>query len=326
MSILKIAVINPEKADGLARTILDGLHTLSLSKEVDFRLSTAFSYDLRLNERVLVRKDFIDFASTADCIFLINCKYGVDIALATAIDRWNKTIFLDGSELGKNRRYDNAIQKMVLGGTFEGSGKINKEMFEKASLYFRREKPYLDTIIPLPFGIENKYISYQQGKTKKDIDFFCVFGQEEYPPLRKLARERLEDFCVKNGFSFHTSKTSSSEEFYALLARSKVAISVGGGGYDTMRFWEILGNNCILLTETIDIYHPDGDALKYDRIHPFINLYDLEYQLNKMGHFLRNGYDEKKVIFEYEQILKKHSSVARVREVLQRARDKKLIA
>ena len=142
MSILKIAVINPERADGLARTILDGLHTLSLKKEIDFCLSARFSYDIPLDKKVLSRKDFIDFATTADCVFLINCKYGTDTSLAKDINRWDKTIFIDGSELGKNRRYDSAIQKMVLDGTFEGGGKIDKEMLQKAGIYFRREKPY----------------------------------------------------------------------------------------------------------------------------------------------------------------------------------------
>lgn len=335
----KIAIIGPtEASDVLADTIFDGLLTLQkIFSELSFYIPKEHNYisPLQLSGHELSNEDFVEYAQTADLIFLIFSKRFTNFALAEKIGRWDKTIYIDGSELGKDRRYDSAIQKMVLDGTFEGGGKVNGEMLEKCVLYFRREKPYIENILPLPFGIESRYVQEYSKNTKKDIDFFCVFGQDEYPMMRKHTREIVKDFCVKNGFTCHTettagfgfdaSKNAGRNEFYRLLTRSKVGISIGGGGYDTGRFWEILGNNCILLTETIDIYHPDGDALKYDRIHQFINLYDLEYQLKKIGHFLNNGYNEKEMIPEYEQILKKHSSVARVMEILEKAKEKHLI-
>lgn len=335
----KIAIISPtEASDVLADTILDGLLTLQKTfPKLSFCIPKDHHYitPLQLSGHELSTEDFVQYAQTADLIFLMFSKRFTNFALAEKIGRWDKTIYIDGSELGKNRRYDSAMQKIVLDGTFEGNGKINGEILKKCALYFRREKPYIQNIIPLPFGIESRYVGEYYKNIKKDIDFFCVFGQDEYPPMRKYARDLVKAFCAKNGFTCHTETTSGfgfdagknagRNEFYRLLARSKVGISIGGGGYDTGRFWEILGNNCILLTEAIDIYRPDSDVLQYDRIHQFINLYDLEYQLNKVCHLLKNGYDDKKMIPEYEQILKKHSSVARVMEILENARSKKLI-
>ncbi len=335
----KIAIISPtEASDVLADTIFDGLLTLRKTfPELSFYIPKEHNYitPLHLSDHELSTEDFVRYAESADLIFLMFSKRFTNFALAEKINRWNKTIYIDGSELGKNRRYDSTIQKMVLDGTFDGNGRINTEMVEKCILYFRREKPYIKSIIPLPFGIESRYQQEYSKDIKKDIDFFCVFGQDEYPQMRKHARDLVKDFCAKNNFTCHTEvtegfnfdagKKSGRNEFYRLLARSKVGISIGGGGYDTSRFWEILGNNCVLLTENIDIYTPDSNALRYDRIHQFTNIYDLDYQLKKLGAFLKDEYSQDNMGGEYDVIVKKHSSVSRVMMILEEARVKKLI-
>ena len=198
-------------------------------------------------------------------------------------------------------------------------------MLEKCALYFRREKPYIKSIIPLPFGIESRHLQYVGKNKRKDIDFFCVFGQEKYPILRKHVKKKLIKFCKKNNFIYYVKKTKTSDEFYELLSMSKVGISVGGGGYDTMRFWEILGNNCLLLTETIDIYKYGSDELKYKRIWEFNNLYDFEYQLEKMVKFLREEYNQESLWDEYEDIMSGHYCKARALEVIRRCKQKILV-
>jgi len=100
---------------------------------------------------------------------------------------------------------------------------------------------------------------------------------------------------------------------------------VGGGGYDTARFWEILGNNCLLLTERIDIFQPDSKELDYKRIWQFNNLYDFWYQLHKVGEFLRNKYKQDNLVQEYKDILSRHSSKARVLTILNKAREKGIV-
>jgi anaerobic ribonucleoside-triphosphate reductase len=110
-----------------------------------------------------------------------------------------------------------------------------------------------------------------------------------------------------------------------LLARAKVGISVGGGGFDTARFWEILANNCLLLTESIDIYQSDSKELNYKRVYQFKNLYDFKNQLEKVAGLLRNGYDQLSLMPEYLKILEEHSAKHRVETILEQAREKKLI-
>jgi hypothetical protein len=317
MNPLKIAVINYDRADGMARTIIDGLCSLSDEGKIDFRLSSEFFYNLPIKNKVLGRSDFMEFASNANWIFLVgNDKYGYNKDLASAINRWNKTICIDGSEMGKNCRYDFTAQKQVLDGTYSGIGNVEKDLLKKCHRYFRREKPYYSGITPLPFGIETAYTKSYSKEVVKDIDFVCIFGQDEYPLMRRHAREAVEKYCASNNFICYTKKTKTPEEFYKILARAKVGISVGGGGFDTMRFWEILGNNCLLLTETIDIYNPGSDRLNYKRIWQFINLFDLEFYLEKAGKLLRDGYKVEDLQDEYREILKDHSSKARIEEIL----------
>jgi hypothetical protein len=192
----KIAVITPKyKNDYLTDTILDGLLDLKESKqEIEFYLTEGYTTELDLRSYILDEIRFIDFVKEADIIFFMWGKDNTNYELAEKINKFEKTVFIDGSEVGGNRRYDEKIQKEIENGTYEGRGRIDMEMEKKCAIYFRREKPYLRNIIPLPFGIERKYRKHYSNETVKDIDFFCVFGQDEYPPLRNSARGALAEF------------------------------------------------------------------------------------------------------------------------------------
>jgi hypothetical protein len=331
----KIAVITPiHKNDYLTDTVLDGLLTLADKGEVRFTLPDSYVSKLDIKTNKLTRDTFKQFAEEADLVLFCWGKNNTDYELAEEVNKFSKTVFLDGSEIGRNGRLDREIQERILSGTYEGPGKIVEEMLKKCALYFRREKPYKNGIIPFPFGIEKKYVKYEPS-VKKDIDFVCIFGQEEFPPLRKEVRLCLEEFCKREGFSCVTKQTKipffdvytsfARNRFYKLLARAKVGISVSGSGFDTARFWEILGNNCMLLTEKIDIYEENSPRLKYDRIWEFKDINEFKIQLEKFGNFLRNGYDLSKMQEEYRAISSQHSGAARVSEIIETAKRKGII-
>ncbi|MFA6459162.1 MAG: glycosyltransferase [Candidatus Paceibacterota bacterium] len=327
---MKIALITPlYKEDYLTNTVIDGLSALKgdgAGNEI--RYSSDYKSYLDITSWYAEKDDFISFAKSADVIIFCNGKGNTDYDTAEKIGRWDKTVFVDGSELGRNRRYDMDIRNKVIKGTYDGEGAIDKEMLARCKSYFRREKPYMGGIIPLPFGIERRYISNYDPHTKKDIDIVCVFGQEEYPNLRREVRKLVEN---ANGLRTVTKNTNGSlfsrmmglapkdngrVKFYDLLSRAKVGVSVGGGGYDTARFWEILGNNCILLTEKLDIYEPGSRALDYERIWQFGNLEEFESQLDKLSNFLKSDYKTSNMSEEYVRILREHSTKARVLTIL----------
>ncbi len=322
----KIAVITPKnKNDYMTDTVIDGLIALRTENpDLKFYFPKTYPSDFGESKICLSDADFISFANSADLILFCWGKDNTDYEKANKINRFDKTAFIDGSEVGGDRRYDSKIQEELISGTYKDRGAIDLEMENKCALYFRREKPYLRNIIPLPFGIERSYTKYYSKDTKKDIDFFCVFGYDEYAPLRRQAREVLVDFCKKNDLTYFVDKTDN-DNFYKMLSRSKVGISIGGGGFDTARFWEILGNNCILLTEKIDIYQENSNRLKYDRIFQFVDLEQFCSQLEKIGQFLKNSYDQKNMSVEYEKIFSEHSSKSRVLEIIQKAEEKGII-
>lgn len=325
--MIKIALITPiSKYDYLVDTIINGLSILKQDGIVEFATSSVTYQSMQpiLSRRSLPRTDFVAFAQEADLILLAWGKDDTDRALAEAINRWDKTIYIDGSELGKNRRYDMTIRQAVLDGTWIDNGGIDFDLLKKCQLYFRREKPYVEGIIPLPLGIESRYIHYTPVITK-DIDFVCIFGQEEYPPLRKQVREAVEEYCQRHDLRCVTQKTKTREEFYDVLSRSKIGVSVGGGGFDTARFWEMLGNNCSLLTENIDIFNSDSPVLAFRRIKQFGNVEEFRNRLEETGELLKKDYGSREFLEEYSVILERHSSVARVRKILAEARQKKLI-
>ena len=325
---MKIALITPLKGDWTydSYTIIDGLIQLQKDdKNLEFYISNWVhpKFPLSVEEYVILRNEFIDFARKADLILLFECKGNADFKLAEEISRWERTAYIDGSELGNNKRYDFRIQRDVLLGRYsEGFGGIDEKMFKSCVLYFRREKPYHDGIIPLPYGITSVYKKHYDAAKNKDIDFFCVWGQDEYPTMRRYATELLIDFCEKQGFTCWVDRTETRDEFHEKLSRSKVGISVGGGGYDTARFWEILGNNCLLMTENIDIFHPDSGELNFKRIYQFNNLYDFKYRLEKVGKFLRKEYAKADLLPEYRDILSKHSSKTRALKIIKEAEAK----
>ena len=143
--------------------------------------------------------------------------------------------------------------------------------------------------------------------------------------LRRHVRESLEKYCQENNFTCVTKKTKTPEEFYKFLARAKVGVSVGGGGFDTFRFWEILGNNCLLMTEKIAIFEPGSLALDYRRIYQFDDLFDFQTQIDKIGHYLRTQYSQTDLKDEYETILVEHNSIARVNKIIEFAKSRKII-
>jgi|GEM_PF-592033 len=328
---MKIAIIAPkEKDDYLLNDCIDGLFELSKEQvSLVVRISPGFVHPFSMEmirDIELPEKDFIDFAKIADIIILGQRKGGTNFELADKVGLWRKTVFLDGSELGANRRFDFSIQDKVLRGQYEGNGRVDVKMLTKCAAYFRREKPYLAGTIPFPYSIQSQYLRHYDQKKIKDIDFVCIFGQDEFPSMRRFSVKILEEYCKKNGFTFRTGKTkefdfslerkAGRDEFYDLLSRAKVGISIGGGGFDTVRFWETLANNCLLITERVDIFQPDAGELDYQRIYECNNLYDFKYQLEKVGEFLKSRYRQSDLDKEYQVILQKHSSKARMEKFI----------
>jgi len=353
---MKIALITPiHKEDYLVNTIIDGLLDLIddeplYAENAGYECRISSDYPLPKHSTYapaekwkIPRNDFVEFAKAADLIILFWGKNNTDHELAREVGCWEKTVYVDGSEVGGNRRYDPMVIEKLLQGKYLAQGSIDQDMLNKCPLYFRRERPYRTALsnkatIPLPFGIERRYVAHYDQHKKKDIDFVCIFGQDEYPLLRREVRKSLERFCKESDLmcatkstkknsllSFFSSKKDDGREaFYDLLSRAKVGVSVGGGGFDTARFWEILGNGCLLMTETVALYEPGSAALNYRRVVQFKDLADFDDKLTKVAASL-SAFDQVSLKEEYDRILMEHSTKARVMTILSAAKTKRII-
>jgi hypothetical protein len=157
-----IAIILPDNnRDYLANTILDGFRALEHTGEFKVRISPRFISDANYLDWELGDEAFLEFAKKADLIIFIHAKYTTKV-LVEKIGLWDKTICVDGTEVGKNGRYNPAILKALLNETYNGWGAIQYDLLKKCRQYFRREKPYVNGIIPFPFGIQSRFIKYKR--------------------------------------------------------------------------------------------------------------------------------------------------------------------
>src|SRR5574343_359825 len=124
---MNIAVILPKgKSDYLGYTVLDGLMELQKTEmNLKFHTTSNFPSPFDLSKYEKNDDDFIEYAKSVEMIILVWGKNSTNIDLAEKINRWDKVVFIDGSELGKNNRFDKQIQKSVIEGSYEGIGSID---------------------------------------------------------------------------------------------------------------------------------------------------------------------------------------------------------
>src|SRR2546426_7587239 len=139
---------------------------------------------------------------------------------------------------------------------------------------------------PLPFSVVMETIPDLRGKVKDldisyagrisnrkriqaagllranpDIRFEGYLYAEPMDRKSKLARGLLSVLLAKLQGDPYVSESErgtklSPEQYYTLLGRSKIALSLRGGGFDTLRYWEIVASKTLLVSEWPDIAIP----------------------------------------------------------------------
>jgi len=62
--------------------------------------------------------------------------------------------------------------------------------------------------------------------------------------------------CDQQCFDSDQKGKLSYEDYFELLAQSKMALSIRGAGFDTVRYWEIVASKRLLVSETPYIHIP----------------------------------------------------------------------
>ena len=225
-----------------------------------------------------------------------------------------KTIFIDGGDMPEIAG-DLSITK--------GNGKelYNELMsYRKFDYIFKREylldAQYDKNVYSLPFGFNLDHLPNNLNqKYKYDVAFWAV----ESDPIRTKVLELLEDKydCKENGTTRNQvmKKYKRKGKFYLEeLSACKIGLNFRGGGWDTLRFWEIpaLGGFMISQKLNIQIDHnfTDGKNIIYCE-NDLSNLTELcDYYLTHEEKRINIAHNAKKHIEEF------HTDMHRAKKIL----------
>lgn len=155
---------------------------------------------------------------------------------------------------------------------------LNQKLLRESALYFKRELPFdrlflfyhdrpapwsfhrqellpvLDKVHGIPLGIEDgKYYDLKSRRvSEQDIDVF--FAGSITNTQRKTGLERLKKIVSETSWNIVIEDSLSFEEYCAMMARSKITISIAGGGWDCFRHYEAvaLGSLPLMNKPTVD--------------------------------------------------------------------------
>ena len=200
-----------------------------------------------------------------------------------------------------------------------------RDIFEKIQekrpfdLIFKREycldREYPSNVYALPMCFNYDLIPKLDGKYKYDVAFWAV----ETDPIRTEALTLLEDKfdCKENGTIRNQvmKKYKRKGAFYLQeIASAKIGLNLRGGGWDTVRFWELTAMGCFVISQKLQIQidnsFVDGEDVVYckDDLSDLVEL--CNYYLEHDEERERIGENARKRVEKY------HTDIARAEFVL----------
>ena len=149
--------------------------------------------------------------------------------------------------------------------TAYGRPELYKEVVEKRpfDLVFKREmlieQDYGKNVFPLPMSFNMDRLRKLPSEKKYDVSFWAV----ESHPIRIQALDLLSGQfdCKDNGTERNQkfSKYKRKGEFYLEeLARCKIVLNFRGGGWDTMRYWEVPAVGSFMISQQPQFVIPNN--------------------------------------------------------------------
>jgi hypothetical protein len=175
---------------------------------------------------------------------------------------------------------------------------------------FRYNKELFRITHPLPFSAILESIPRAE-KVQKDTDVsFRGFVWSKGSRKRARTFQILQQLkSVRFSGGIYTPKDMSCRmapgEYYLEIQRSKLAVSIRGGGFDTLRFWEIPACKTLLLSERPDICIPAPFEHGRHAVFCKSDLSDLD---SLVLYYLENE-NEREIIAErgYQHLIKFHT-------------------
>lgn len=223
-------------------------------------------------------------------------------------------LFLDGGDLPE------------IGGDFQRFqlGDFYKEVVRKREFDIVLKREYLTELhqgdsrihpFPLSFPYNLSIQSTPESEKKYQVSFW---GQQN-PEIRTNALRLLQDKydCASNGTTlnqnFNTYKRKG--KFYLEeIARCKIVLNFRGGGWDTMRYWEVPATGTFMISQKPQIVIPDNFQEGEQVVWCDDSLTDL---IDKIDYFLTHTEEREKIARQsHDHLLKFHLNTHRAKTLL----------
>lgn len=146
-----------------------------------------------------------------------------------------------------------------------GRSDLIEKVFSKRKIDYIFTREYLvdidydDNIFPLPMSFNYDRLPQLDNSFKYDVSFWAVESHD----VRVKALDLLENEfdCKENGternqkFSKYKRK---GDEYLRELSRCKIVLNFRGGGWDTMRYWEVPAIGRFMISQKPGIVIPDN--------------------------------------------------------------------
>ena len=191
-------------------------------------------------------------------------------------------------------------------------------------LVFKREmtleSTYPENFFPLPICVNLDRVDHIDKKEKKyDVSFWAV----ESDPIRTKVLDLIKDKwdCEANGTTLNQTfkRYARKGDFYLEeLQRCKVVLNFRGGGWDTLRYWEVPALGTFMISGKPGFEIPnnfiDGESIVYCQD-------DLSDLVEKIDYYLNHESEREEIAKKSrEHLLKYHTDKARAEYILERVR------
>lgn len=317
---MKILYINTSSFDYVQDLTYSGLvKKFGLDSIVDYKWNKKFHFPYAKYPKnngyikgsffksIFRKVDFEKF----DFVFIGSCKvktFQTYLEIAKEIPKTTPIIFIDGGD-----GYEVGIDLKTYGYPTLYQEAINIRPFD---IIFKREYlidgNYDKNVFPLPMCFNlNRLPSKLPNSYKYDFSFWAV---ESYP-IRTQALNILEnEFDCKENGTYRNQKFSRYKrkgEFYLQeLASCKITLNLRGGGWDTMRYWEVPAVGAFMISQKPGIVIPNNFEHEKDIVFIKDNLSDL-VDLGK--YYLKNETKREEIAKNgHKKLLEYHTDIKRV--------------
>ncbi len=321
--IHRLVCLIPPHYDFLCATLIDGFHQL------DVRLTSSAQSNNSSDEEYVPLDAIAPHCDEADAVLLFsNTAYSTRKEFVRRHGLAHKTVHIDGSDRGwpddwlALRTYPLCFKRECPTGATD-----HKLLAAPRSLPERFWRTYGyrvlgQRLMPLPFAAERTYFKYSGAQLERDINVSCTLVPKECNPRRQKINEFVDGLGIPRSLvgrissgDYRTSAASSSkDEYFRMLARSKISISHPGLGFDTGRFWEILASRSLLFSPSVQIKMPHP-FVEHTHFVPYSTLEELGERLT---YFLSHDEERTKIAQRgYEHLVMHHTSEQRARYLLE---------